>query len=244
MLPDKFTIFLKKLYKKLLFKFFHYQYRTSYSQCGEDAIVDSLFAMLGIELPTYLDIGTNHPYNFSNTYFFYEKGSCGVCIEPDPGLCREIRRSRPRDKCINAGISDGQSREADFFILDPHTLNTFSSEEVQKYTKNNRHKLVKTIKVPLLNINQIFKEHCVDTPNFVNIDVEGWEMKILNSLDFSEFRPTVFCIETLTYAAPGHEKKITEIIEFMESKNYFKFADTYINSIFVDKNKWNNRKVC
>lgn len=75
----------------------------------------------------------------------------------------------------------------------------------------------------------------------MSLDTEGYVFKILKSLDFKNFRPEVFCVETLTYTENKTEKKETEIIDFMIEKGYFVYADTYINTIFVDKNKWINR---
>ncbi|MFM6249337.1 MAG: hypothetical protein ACKPEQ_09345, partial [Dolichospermum sp.] len=56
----------------------------SYSQCGEDLIINFIFNNLGIINPSYLDIGAHHPTYLSNTYSFYRKGCQGVCVEPDP----------------------------------------------------------------------------------------------------------------------------------------------------------------
>ena len=50
--------------------------KKSFSQCGEDLIVDYVFKARGVGRPSYLDIGAHHPYWLSNTALFYERG-CG-----------------------------------------------------------------------------------------------------------------------------------------------------------------------
>lgn len=244
MILDQLLVHMRHIYHRLLFKFLHYQYRVSFSQSGEDAVIDSLFTVLNKRFPTYLDIGTNHPANFNNTYLFYRKGCHGVCIEPDPSLCRTIKKYRPRDICINAGISDTDATSAIFYMLSTHTLNTFSAEEAEKYTKNGQHSIINKINIPLLTVNSVIRDNFTGAPDLVSIDVEGWEMKILETFDFQSYRPTVFCIETLTYSSPGNEKKLTNIIDFLEARGYIRFADTYINSIFIDKATWESRKPC
>src|SRR5690242_18514402 len=82
--------------------------RISYAQCGEDLIMDLIFTGLRLPQPTYLDIGANDPVNFSNTYYFYQKGCRGVCVEPDPNLAEAFRRRRPKDTCLNAGVGVGR----------------------------------------------------------------------------------------------------------------------------------------
>ena len=43
--------------------------RVSYSQCGEDLIVQQLFTVVGIDEVHYLDVGAHHPSYLSDTYF-------------------------------------------------------------------------------------------------------------------------------------------------------------------------------
>ncbi|MEI7466364.1 MAG: hypothetical protein WCJ87_13545, partial [Burkholderiales bacterium] len=54
-------------------------------------------------------------------------------------------------------------------------------------------------------------------------------------------RPPLFCVETLTYIEDGSERLLTEIIDFMRSQDYFDYADTYVNTIFIDRAAWARR---
>jgi len=80
-------------------------YQKSYSQCGEDLIVNYIFNTMKIAHPTYLDIGAHHPCFLSNTYLFFRQGSRGVSIEPVPFLFSKIKRARGRDVNLNIGLS-------------------------------------------------------------------------------------------------------------------------------------------
>lgn len=64
--------------------------KKSYSQSGEDLIIKYIFDALGIEKPSYIDVGAYHPYCLSNTSLFYELGSKGINIEPDPMLFKNF----------------------------------------------------------------------------------------------------------------------------------------------------------
>lgn len=214
----------------------------TYSQCGEDRIIEFIFDQyLKIKSPTYMDIGAYHPFTFSNTALLYEKGARGVCIEPDPCLFEEIKKHRKQDVCLNIGVGTGTNEFAEFYVMSSRTLNTFSKEEAERYQSFGNQTIQEVIKVPVFPVNQVIKEHLGKSPNFISLDVEGLDLDILKSFDFNAYRPEVFCIETLTYTEDSSERKISEIIEFMVSKNYFLYADTYINSIFVDLYSWNNR---
>ena len=242
---------IKKILKKTPFYAFYRQlkerrdypiYQKSYSQCGEDLIMYFLFNWLKIRRPIYLDIGANHPKFLNNTYFFYKRGCSGILIEPNHNLLEKLRRVRPRDKCINIGIGFGEKREADFYIMTADTMSTFSKETAEQYASYGTHKIKEVRKVLLVPINEIFPELFEKTPNLISLDIEGLDLDILKSINFEIYRPEVFCVETLTYSEDNTEKKLGEIIDFMLSQDYFVYADTYVNTIFVDKRCWEKRK--
>jgi hypothetical protein len=60
--------------------------KKSFSQTGEDLIVEFIFNDIGVDYPSYIDIGAHHPYYLNNTQIFYLKGCRGINIEPDPSL--------------------------------------------------------------------------------------------------------------------------------------------------------------
>ena len=130
----------------------------SYSQVGEDIVVNYLFRSINIHQPTYLEIGSNHPFVDNNTYLFYCKGATGVCIEPDTELYGLIKKIRPHDTVINAGI--GLNEDVAEFYSFPHLYtgwNTFSKEEAEARQKETGIKVKEIRKVKLLKINEIIQ---------------------------------------------------------------------------------------
>jgi FkbM family methyltransferase len=215
----------------------------SFSQAGEDRVVQYLFNSLQIWNPTYLDIGANHPIGGNNTFLFYKNGSNGVCIEPDPVLFAEIKKMRPRDACLNVAVGRGEETEAEFYIFSEPSLNTLSKEEAEHREKTGSFKIVKTIKIQIKNINTIIKEHFTGAPDFLSIDVEGLDFEILNSIDFNLHRPIAICAETVGYSETLYKEKVPEINNLLLSKGYLIFADTNINTIFIDKRVYSNKRV-
>ncbi|MDH7462931.1 FkbM family methyltransferase [Chitinophagaceae bacterium 26-R-25] len=233
---------MQNLFRKIINKIVLPNSQLTYSQSGEDLILATLFYKKGITNPTYLDIGANHPTYISNTYYFYMRGSKGVCIEPNPYLAKKIKSKRPKDKVLNIGIGINEAKEADFYLFPykAHGLSTFSKEEAEYWKEvgmKNVGKVAyeKVIKVPLNTINNIIKTEFSSVPDFVSIDVEGLDLEILKTLDFSLYRPKVICVEILGYDKDQNEFKKTEIQDFLESKNYYLYADTHINGIFLSK---------
>jgi FkbM family methyltransferase len=219
-------------------------YRKSfYSQAGEDIILMYLFNSVGISTPAYLDIGANHPVSGSNTYIFYEAGSTGVCVEADPSLFAELSKVRKNDKCLNVGVTFDDRREADFYVFPLAGLNTLSKEEAEYREKHGSYKVESIIKIPLKTINEVIEENFDKTPDLISIDIEGIDLDVLKSLDFDKYRPLAICVETITYSENRKERKITEILDFVTSKGYFVYADTHINTIFVNQEKFSDPNI-
>lgn len=98
----------KFLYTKLAtFKNLHItKYHTkSYAQEGEDMILHRIFERQSVGF--YVDVGAHHPFRFSNTYLFYQKGWRGINIDAMPNSMRLFNRFRPRDINLECGISKG-----------------------------------------------------------------------------------------------------------------------------------------
>jgi FkbM family methyltransferase len=208
----------------------------SFSQAGEDQIVRYLFSTLGISQPSYLDIGVNHPVIGNNTYYFYMRGSKGVCIEPDPDFYSLIRKHRRRDTTLQVGVSDNADELLLYIFPHPYSgWNTFSEEEARSRGKESGVTFIKTQKVTLVTINSVMEKYFDPHPNFISIDVEGMDLAILRSLDFKRFKPEVICVETITFSTHNEEVKMQEIIDFLRDQGYFVFGDTHINTIFCRK---------
>ncbi|MBK5270222.1 MAG: FkbM family methyltransferase [Bacteroidia bacterium] len=210
--------------------------KVSFSQAGEDRIIQFLFNTLGISRPSYLDIGANHPVLGSNSYLFYIIGSKGVCVEPEPNLFAAIKKIRKRDTCLNIGIGVSDEIASDFFIFpDPYSgWNTFSREEAQLRNLSG-HPYKRIIQMPLKNINDILGSNFKVTPDFISIDVEGLDFQIIQSLDFEKYQPKVLLVETIRFGDSIKAEKQLPLIDFICSKGYFIYADTGINTIFCRK---------
>jgi FkbM family methyltransferase len=207
--------------------------RQSWSEHGEDLIVESICHFLEIANPTYMDIGAADPVLNSNTYLFYRKGCRGVLIEPNPSFCKLLVAIRPGDRTINAGIGFDGRAEADYYMVSGALMNTFSKDwiDAMAVQEGNRDFLEKVIKMPLLDINKVIADHFREVPDFLSVDTEGLDLDILRSLDFNRFRPPIVCAETGMVGRRGIE---TRIIELMLAKNYSVRGSTIQNAIFVD----------
>lgn len=208
--------------------------QTSYSQSGEDAIIDFLFQSVGVK-PVYLEIGTNHPKYLNNTYKFYRAGCRGVLVEANPLLAKKIRRRRRRDKLLNVGVGIAGNTSMMFYVMKNDGLSTFSEAEVEQ-RKQAGDSVRMAIPIKMMTINEILTNHFERCPDLLSIDIEGFDLPVLESMDFDRFSIPVICAETCQYSTDHIKPNDDSIERFLSTKGYFKYASTYINTIFVNQN--------
>src|SRR5882724_2325548 len=147
------------------------RFKLSFSQCGEDLIVWFLLGQLGIDRPTYLDVGAHHPETLSNTALFYLLGGQGINIEPDPVLFARFAKERKRDVNLNVGIGATSGLITFFRMADP-SLSTFSEEEAERIAREEGIAISDRFTVPVDTIHNVLQTHQC-RPDFISIDVEG-----------------------------------------------------------------------
>jgi len=210
----------------------------SFSQHGEDILVETALHLMGITVPFYVDIGTNHPIRFSNTYRFYRHGHHGACVEPNPILCEQIRKVRPRDRLFPVGIGAVSHESMTFFRFDNPGMSTFSESQATEIERSSPFRIVERMPVEVLDVNSLFKR--LDRPvDFLSVDCEGLDLEILNAINFDANRPAVICVESALPAPDAGQQsrlgaKMPEFTQLLNPRGYWCFADTYVNSIFVD----------
>lgn len=223
-----FRIFTKQNYKEFL----------GFAQAGEDKIIRLLFYSLKIQQISYLEIGTNDPVHFNNTYLFYLSGSRGVCIEANPKLVPAIKKARPGDICLNVGVAEKKSAPLDFYIFDGKDkakgLSTFSQKEVEHVERVSDIRVSEVIKIPVITIDEVLAAHFPNPPDLVSIDIEGLDFAIIKCIDLKNYRPKVFCVETVNFQEFDNAVKRNEVTAHFKAYDYFVYAETGINTIFVD----------
>ena len=213
----------------------------SYSQAGEDKIIEFILSYLGeknIGL-SYLDIGCNDYKSLSNSYALYKKGVRGVLIDANPIYIDEIKMYRPEDIVLNCGIGAKNSEKMKFYILNTPGLDSFDLESIKEAQRQTPWiEIVDEIEVPVYTLDEIYEKYFASVPTIVSLDVEGLEMDILKSTNFEKYRPYIFIIETIEYREKiSVTNKRNDIIDFMQKNDYAEYAFTGVNSIFIDKRK-------
>jgi len=201
----------------------------AYSQEGEDLILKRIFE--GQKTGFYVDVGAHHPKRFSNTYFFYKKGWKGINLDATPGSMTEFQKIRSRDINLEKAISD-KNELLKYYIFNEPALNTFSYEEAKKKDGLRDFKIIKELEIQTSQLSEVLNKYLRPTQSidFLNIDVEGYDFKVLKSLDFSIYQPSVILVESLNSNIAKIEEN--EIYQFLKLNSYILIAKTFNTLIF------------
>lgn len=207
----------------------------SYSQCGEDRIIRFLFERLNKKVSLYVDIGAFHPIHSNNTYLFYLNEARGVCVEPNETMSEKIEETRIEDVILNVGVAPENSGCLKYYSFTDPQLNTFDEKEALKRGQQNREKLIQVKEVAVLTISDILGKYFTEQIDLLSIDIEGLDVEVLKSLKPHPFRPACICVESLSFESNSSRTKVDGLTETMTDLGYEVYADTYVNTIYLRK---------
>ena len=202
--------------------------RYSYSQEGEDLILRKIFKKQDIGF--YVDVGAHHPKRFSNTFLLYKKGWRGINIDATPGSMKLFNIFRTRD--INLELGIGTREEVlNYYIFNEPALNSFSKKLSDERTKEQNQVFIKdTVKVKVKPLYKVLDTHLKDNYiDVLNVDVEGMDLDVLKSNDWSKYRPKYIIVEMLKSNFSEIDKE--PIFLLMKKQNYVIFSKQ-VNTVF------------
>jgi len=158
---------------------------------GEDLFIQDYFK--NKPKGFYVDIGCYHPLDGNNTHLLYKNGWSGINFDINYYSVKLFNFLRKRDLNIHSGISRKKSKLTMYYRKEINMLNTLDEKIAKIHFRNGYKK--KNIQVNTLNffISKKFKK--LNKIDFINIDVEGYELDALKSLNFSTYKPQLICIE-------------------------------------------------
>lgn len=159
---------------------------------------ETILKHFGDRAGRFLDIGAFDGKTFSNTHCLAERGWKGVLLEPSPASFVHLVKTYEGNKnvdLVNAGLAPvaGLVRFWANSVGDAaDALSSFDPRHVAKFPKHPFREIwATTITWDML------LENLQGPYDFVNIDVEGWNLEIMDGLctHMSIVRPEMVCIE-------------------------------------------------
>lgn len=232
-LEKKYNLFIIRQYWKIAHKCSAVFCRKSYSLDGEDMVMDSFFETNPDYKGFYVDIGAHHPFKYSNTQYFYEKGWTGINIDAMPGSMKEFNYYRKKDINLEMAVSSS-SGEMEFFMFKTAALNTFDKKLATEYQAVEA--VIKTQIIKTYTINEILEKYLPENTNIdiLNIDIEGLDFEIIKSYNWQKYSPNFIIAESLDFMDKSliEINSKSELVNFLSSAGYAPVAKTKRAIIF------------
>jgi len=191
-----------------------------FSQTGEDILINGLVQNKSNGF--YVDVGAYDPIRFSNTYGFHIKGWTGINIDANPESIKKFNKARPNDTNINVGISDVPDTLV-YYKFKEGAFNTFSRKLADSYESLYTMQPIKVERLDLLLDKYLPKGQHID---LMNVDTEGFDLKVLKSNNWKKYRPRVIAVE--------FNENDNSIEKFLKHNGYIPKCNTILTKMFVD----------
>ena len=133
-----------------------------------------------------------------------------------------FKLSRPNDINIQAAITD----------FDGETF-YYENGFINQQNSLNENSNLKKIPIKAFKLSTILKENNLKKIDFLNIDVEGFDFKVLSTLNLIEIKPSLICIEENNY----NTQKILETSthKHLTNNGYFLASKFGVSLIYIDQ---------
>jgi FkbM family methyltransferase len=183
----------------------------------------------------YVEIGAGDGVRISNTYLLEKVDWQGIIVDPVNYSSENIKLR----KCIkdNRAVYSKSGLKLPFLAVEeiPKALSPAESwsgilEHIPDYNKTLPNKIIDVVTVSL---NDLLEQH--NAPNkidYMSIDTEGSEFKIINNLDFNKYDVEIFTIE---HNGANFRK---DVIELLNDKQYFRLPNKNQGGFVPNYDDW------
>jgi hypothetical protein len=219
---------LKSIIGRVRNRFLGLNGQLCFGQEGEDLILDRLLNSKTNGF--YVDVGAHHPARFSNTYLFYLRGWSGINIDAQPGSMILFQKLRKRDINIEVGIDVVPGWQT-YFQFDEPALNTFNEDEA-RIKDTPPYRIINKISQKIMRLDQVLEQNLPQgiEIDFFSVDVEGRDLAVLQSNDWTRYRPRFVLAETLRTDIVGLMQ--CPVAKFMRDVGYSPVSKAYNTAFF------------
>lgn len=187
-----------------------YNPHTSYSNTDAynnslDHILDSIIADDNKD-GFFIELGANDGITQSNTaYFEKHKSWKGVLVEPSYNAYQKCKVNRPASACYNYACVSRDCKMDE--ITGDFNGSLMSSIDGSRLMTQH------LVTVKTTTLEKLLDIHKPTEINLLSLDVEGYELNVLNGLNFEKYKPNFILIEI-------YNKDYESIVNMLEAQNY------------------------
>jgi len=175
----------------------------------------------------YVDVGGYHPVHRNNTYLLYKKNWRGINIDLSKFSIDLFKFARPEDINLNLAVSKTNKKIKYYTQKKISQLTTIYKDIANKRMQGPiiEKEILSNTLTDLINKTK-YKNKRID---FLNIDAEGADFEILESLNFDVYRPRLICVEI-----DNKQIENSKIFNFLKKQKYTNQWSATFSYIFTD----------
>ena len=197
-----------------------------YSQAGQDKFLHTKI-FKNFKKGYFIDIGAYDGITFSNTLFFEKKLQWrGICVEPISTYANNIKKIR-NCEVENIGISNISGEMTFLHVINsPMMSGIVEFMPKKEYQEFKQKAKTEEIPIPIITFEELKNKHNFKQVHYINIDTEGNELKILQSINFKKT-----FIHTISVEDNKNEKKVDRILK---RKGFILVKHSIFDKIFIN----------
>jgi hypothetical protein len=170
----------------------------------------------------FVEIGAGDGVRISNTYLLEKLSWQGIIVDPVNYNSENIKLR----KCIkdNRAVYSKSGLKLPFLAMEPIPESELQAENFSGLLEHIREDFKtlpnKIIDVETISLNDLLKQY--NAPNkidYISIDTEGSEFKIISNFDFNKYDVEIFTIEH------NHSNFRKDVIKLLNAKGYFRMPN-------------------
>lgn len=187
----------------------------TFSFCAEDIVVLQRAKDLGIEQGVYIDVGAFDPIFCSNTLLLHKNGWHGINIDIDAAKVEKFQTMRPGDHNVLGAVSDTKE-VVHYASYQSSSWNRIIDLECPDTKSKIGEEALSIIPIETLTLTEIIDNSIYRNAEiaYLDVDCEGYDLKVLKSLDFKKYKPRIISFEA------HNLQDRSEISEFLTELNY------------------------
>lgn len=205
------------------------KHRGAYSQFHEEYLIAHFFE--NRRGGFFVDVGASHPEVDSTTCMLErELGWRGLAIDPIAAYAPLYEKLRPNTRFFPFFAGERSDQTVDFFVNNKAIR--LSSGSKESAFEPGCDAGCEEIRVQTIALNDLLAREKAEKVDFLSIDVEGAELRVLLGLDIDRHRPALVCIETRDETTEAVESFFAEH-GYVELTRYAKID--WVNKYFAPR---------
>jgi len=154
---------------------------------------------------SFIEVGGHDGYTQSNTYYLEKAlGWRGVLVEGIPELYEQCKRNRPNSRVFNCALVSSDFKDetvemhyASLMSVVEGSLKSGEAQSAHVQTGLAHQQLAQTyaVRVPARTLESVLDEAGAPVIDFFSLDVEGYELPVLQGMNLARYAPTYILVE-------------------------------------------------